>query len=61
MSILCSCVLAMSHLSKLEALHYTLSPTDIVIDDLGICKVLCAALTQHSFDFNYQPDFYYAP
>jgi serine/threonine protein kinase len=61
MSILCSCVLAMSHLSRLEALHYTLSPTDIVIDDHGVCKVLCPALSDHLFDFNFSSHFYYAP
>lgn len=61
MSILCSVVLAMSHISKLEMIHYTLSPTDIIIDQDGVCKVLSPTLSEHQFDFNPHPDFYYAP
>lgn len=33
MSILCSCVLALSYFNKNDVLHYTLSPQDIVIDE----------------------------
>ena len=61
MSILCSCVLAMSYLSKLEIVHYTLNPSDIVLDQEGICKILCSSLSENLFDFNYKNDFYYAP
>jgi len=61
MSILCSVVLAMSHISKLELVHYTLNPTDIIIDQEGVCKVLSPALSEHQFDFNPHPNFYYAP
>ena len=61
MSILCSVVLAMSHISKLELLHYTLNPDDIVIDENGICKVISSNLSLHQFDFNPDKKFYYAP
>ncbi len=61
MSILCSCVLAMSHICKLELTHYTLSPKDIVIDQDGICKILSPVLSEYGFDFTPNKEFYYAP
>lgn len=61
MSILCSVVLAMSYISKLELLHYTLNPDDIIIDESGICKVISGGLSLHQFDFNADKKCYYAP
>ena len=42
-------------------LHYTLNPTDIVIDEEGICKVKSPILSEYIFDFNVKKGFYYAP
>lgn len=61
MSILCSCVLALSYFNKSDVLHYTLNPQDIVIDEQGVCKVLSSTLSDHQFDFNEKKEFYYAP
>ncbi len=61
MSILCSCVLALSYFNKNEILHYTLSPEDIIIDEGGICKVMSGSLSKYLFDFVEKKDFYYAP
>jgi serine/threonine protein kinase len=61
MSILCSVVLAMSYVSKLEMTHTTLNPTDIVIDEEGICKVVSGAISQYQLDFTPKKGFYYAP
>lgn len=61
MSILCSVVLAMSHFCKHEQLHYTLNPSDIVIDKEGVCKVIAPALSENLFDHNPNYEFYYAP
>jgi hypothetical protein len=41
--------------------HYTLNPSDLVIDDKGICKIISLALSDYVFDFNEKQDFYYAP
>lgn len=51
----------MSHISKLELVHYTLNPSDIVLDQEGICKIVHPNLSEFIFDFNYQHKFYYAP
>ena len=61
MSILCSAVLALSHISKLELVHTTLNPDDIIIDDQGVCKVISSNLSNHQFTFEQDPSFYYAP
>jgi hypothetical protein len=61
MSILCSCVLALSYFNKNEVLHYTLNPQDVIIDEEGVCKVLSSTLSNNQFDFNEKKDFYYAP
>ena len=61
MSILCSCVLALSYFNKNDILHYTLNPNDIIIDEEGVCKVMSNILSKNVFDFIEKKDFYYAP
>lgn len=51
----------MSYISKLELTHYTLNPTDIIIDQDGVCKILSSALSEYLFDFNPNHNFYYSP
>jgi hypothetical protein len=51
----------MSHFSRCDTLHYTLNPSDIIIDSEGICKVVSSCLSEYLFDYTEKKDFYYSP
>jgi hypothetical protein len=51
----------MSHFSRNEIVHYTLNPSDIIIDGEGVCKVVSSVISEYLFDHTERRDFYYAP